>query len=532
MARLLLLNGFMATGKSSVGRVLAERIDARFVDLDARIETETGSSIRSLFQERGEAGFRSLEAEILDELLARPGDRPLVVSLGGGALLDRARRVELLFRATIVTLTASAEEIARRVAEQDGASGARPLLGAHDPVERARFLLEQRAAGYAECHARVATDDRSLDEIVEEILLLLARDPVPVAAGLASYGVDVGSGIVEASLPNLLGKPSGQLLVTDTTVGPLHGGAVRRVFEQSGRRLAEVALTPGEEHKNLGALEKIFSAAFEHSLDRKALFVGLGGGVVTDMTGFAAATWVRGVRWVGIPTTLLSMVDASVGGKTAVDFKDAKNSVGAFWQPSGVICDVATLATETDRAFIGALSEVVKTALIGDEELFTLLEERSEDVLARDPEVIQEVVRRSIRVKARVVSLDERESGIRATLNLGHTIGHALEANGGYTALTHGEAVSLGLVAALRLGERLGETPRALTERTVRLAARLGLPHRLEADALARATALLGYDKKRAGSQIRFVFAHSVGDVGTRSVDLDDLVKWTPELAG
>ena len=163
---------------------------------------------------------------------------------------------------------------------------------------------------------------------------------------------------------------------------------------------------------------------------------------------------------------------------------------------------------------------------------FSLLEERAEDVLARDPEVIQEVVRRSIRVKARVVSLDERESGIRATLNLGHTIGHALEANGGYTALTHGEAVSLGLVAALRLGERLGETPRALTERTVRLAARLGLPHRLEADALGRATALLGYDKKRAGSQIRFVFAHSVGDVGTRSVDLDDLVKWTPELAG
>jgi shikimate kinase/3-dehydroquinate synthase len=266
-------------------------------------------------------------------------------------------------------------------------------------------------------------------------------------------------------------------------------------------------------------------------MDRKATFVGLGGGVVTDMTGFAAATWVRGVRWIGLPTTLLSMVDASVGGKTAVDFHTAKNSVGAFWQPGGVICDVQTLKTETDRAYVGALSEVVKTALIGDPELFVLLERNPDAIVARDPTLVGEVVDRCVRVKARVVALDERESGVRATLNLGHTIGHALEASSGYMGLTHGEAVSLGLVAALRLGEKRGHTSPALTQRVVALLEKLGLPRKLSADDLRKSSELLGHDKKRAGANIRFVYAREVGRVDTEAIDLDELIRLTPELA-
>ena len=249
----------------------------------------------------------------------------------------------------------------------------------------------------------------------------------------------------------------------------------------------------------------------------------LGGGVVSDMTGFAASTWMRGVRWIGIPTTLLAMVDASVGGKTGVDLAAAKNAVGAFWQPSGVLCDVHYLGTEPARGFVSGLAEVVKTALIGDPELFTLLEDNAERVKARDADLTAELVRRSVRVKARIVSFDQRESGLRAVLNLGHTVGHALEAQAGYSALSHGEAVSLGLVAALRLGEALGQTPRELSQRTLSLLGRLGLPASLAGQPLGAAAALLGHDKKRAGSAVKFVFARALGHVETQSIALSEL---------
>jgi 3-dehydroquinate synthetase len=249
------------------------------------------------------------------------------------------------------------------------------------------------------------------------------------------------------------------------------------------------------------------------------------------MTGFAASTWMRGVRWLSIPTTLLGMVDASVGGKTGVDLGAAKNAVGAFWQPSAVLCDVHHLSTEPTRGFISGLAEVVKTALIGDPELFTLLEDNAERVAARDADLTAELVRRSVRVKARIVSCDQRENGLRAVLNLGHTVGHALEAQAGYSALSHGEAVSLGLVAALRLGEALGKTPHDLSERTLSLLRRLGLPATLAGQPLAEATALLGHDKKRAGSSVKFVFARALGQVETQSLALSELRTRVLQLA-
>jgi shikimate kinase/3-dehydroquinate synthase len=284
-----------------------------------------------------------------------------------------------------------------------------------------------------------------------------------------------------------------------------------------------VVLSPGEEHKSLLGLSQIYQGAFHSGMDRKSMFIGLGGGVVTDMTGFAAATWVRVVAWLGIPTTLLAMVDASVGGKTAVDFETAKNSVGAFWQPTGVICDVETLKSETERAFVGALSEVVKTAIIGDPDLLQLLEEQAERIAQRDLVLLRQVVDRCVRVKARIVALDERENGIRAHLNLGHTIGHALEASGGYTALTHGEAVSLGLVAALRLGQRRGHTDAHFTARVLQLLKRLKLPHVLTTSALERASSLIAHDKKRAGSSVRFIYARGPGDVWAEPTALRDI---------
>lgn len=518
MQRPLFLSGFMATGKTSVGRVVAERSGRPFVDLDQRIEARAGKTVAQIFADQGEAHFRALERAELETLLSETetGPQP-VVALGGGALMPRDLRLLAVDRAVVVTLEASPAEVLRRTGSRSG----RPLLDRQHGDARVRELLEQRSAAYSESHGRVPTDGRSPGEVADAVRELWQRDAIAVAAGHASYAVEVGAGIL-AGLSRLTARASGVGVVTDDNVAPLHLAAAQQAL--AGRRSSAIVLDAGERHKNIGSVERIWRALLDGETDRKGLLVGLGGGVVTDMTGFAASTFMRGIPWIGVPTTLLAMVDASVGGKTGVDLALAKNAVGAFHQPSGVLCDVALEATEPARGYVSALAEVVKTAIIGDPALFELLERDAARVRAREPGLVAEMVRRSVRVKARIVSEDERESGLRAVLNLGHTVGHALEAEAGFEGLTHGEAVSLGMVAALEIGEKLGGgTPAALRERTVRLLSELGLPVTLERQRLERSAALIGHDKKRAGKKLKFVVAHDVGRVDTTELDLGEL---------
>ena len=520
MRRPLILNGFMATGKSTVGALVAQSTGRPFIDLDKVVEREAGASVESVFAAQGEAKFRGLERACLEQVLgeARGATEAPVIAVGGGALMARDLRLRALDECVVVTLEGSPAELTRRALAQ----GARPLLAGPNPEQRVTDLLALRATGYAEAHARISADAPAAT-VAASAHAVWQRDEVAVAAGEASYGVQIGSGFATKRLGSLVAQSPVCVLVSDRTVAALHAASVEQALARADVRVIRVDFEPGEAHKNIASVESVWRAALAGSADRKATFVALGGGVVTDMTGFAAATYMRGVRWIGIPTTLLAMVDASVGGKTGVDLESAKNAVGAFWQPSAVLCDVQYLATEPARGFVSALAEVVKTALIGDPELFTLLEENAERIAARDLGLTAELVRRSVRVKARIVSFDERESGLRAVLNLGHTVGHALEAQAGYTALSHGEAVSLGLVAALRLGEALGRTPRELRERTIELLSRLGLPASLSGQPLSDAANLIGHDKKRAGSAVRFVFARALGDVETLPIPLSEL---------
>jgi shikimate kinase / 3-dehydroquinate synthase len=528
MQRPLVLNGFMATGKSTVGALVARAAERPFIDLDRVVENEAGATIDALFASRGEAAFRAIERACLTRILdeARGAAQAPVIAVGGGALMARDLRLRTLDECVVICLEGSPVELARRALAQ----GPRPLLAGGDPERRARELLDLRADSYAEAHARISCE-ATPEQVAASVREAWQRDELAVAAGEASYGVQIGRGIVPPRIGSLLGKSPVCLLVSDRTVASLHGAAMGTLLRQTSARLVGVQLEPGEANKNIQSVEAIWRAALAGGADRQATFVGFGGGVVTDMTGFAAATYMRGVGWLCVPTTLLAMVDASVGGKTGVDLESAKNAVGAFWQPRAVLCDIDLLATESRRGFVSGLAEVVKTALVGDPQLFTLLEQNAERVAAREPELCIEIVRRSIRVKARIVSFDARESGLRATLNLGHTIGHALEAQAGYTALTHGEAVSLGLVAALRLGEALGQTPKDLSQRTRELLARLGLPVVLEAPALEAAAELVGHDKKRVGASVRFVFAHELGRVEIQPLTLKDLAERMPGLA-
>jgi len=518
LPRSLLLNGFMATGKSTVGQVAAARLGIRFVDLDVAVEQRAGVSVAQIFAEKGEGAFRALEREELDRVL--DSSEPVVVALGGGALLHRAVRLRALESAVVVNLTAPLEELERRAT---GAPGSRPLMG--NP-EHVATLLELRGPAYAEAHATFDTSQCTPEAIADEIVALYRRDPVCVAAGTRSYGVDIGPECSREVASAIAGATQ-VVLLTDSNVGPLHAASIDALVGSTGVPVTRIEFPAGEEHKNLATLEWIWGECLAAGVDRKSVFLGLGGGVVTDVTGFAAASWMRGVRWFGIPTTLLAMVDASVGGKTAVDFSTAKNCVGAFHQPSGVFCDINLLATEPERGFVSALSEVVKTGLIGDATILSICETQGDRIRARDPEIVANLVRRCVRVKASVVNRDEREAGLRATLNLGHTVGHALEAMGGYGRLTHGEAVSLGLVAALAIGEKLGVTPKTLSERVCGILGALGLPTKLDRAELKDAAALLGQDKKRAGKNVQFVVARAPEDVALRPLALDELQRLT-----
>lgn len=522
MRRPLVINGFMATGKSTVGRLVSERAGRPFVDIDSEVERAAGKSVQAIFQEHGESRFRELENAELLSVLSRT-DAP-VIAVGGGALLQRNTRLHVADVGVLVCLQAAVPTIVGRL----GGGQGRPLANGGDEASLSR-LLELRAPAYAEAHESIVVDSLSADQVAERALAIWQRDPLGVLAGAGSYSVEIARGHFEARLSEAVRETTGAMLITDANLDALYGETARKALASAPKQTTFV-LTPGEEHKTPASLEQIWEHALAFGADRKTRFIGLGGGVSTDVAGFAAATWMRGAAWISVPTNLQGMVDASVGGKTAVDLPAAKNCVGAFWQPARVLCDIDHLATEPDRGYRGALSEVVKTALIGDAPLLDVLERRADDILKREPELLSSIVRRCIAVKARIVSQDEREGGLRAALNLGHTLGHALEAHGGYGHLTHGEAVSLGLVAAMGIGTKLGVTADALSRRVVRLLSALGLPTDLRAHPLLEAATLISNDKKRSGSKVRFVLTPEPGQVEFRDLEIAALTQLAADL--
>jgi shikimate kinase/3-dehydroquinate synthase len=378
---------------------------------------------------------------------------------------------------------------------------------------------------YAESHARIRTDDRSPEDIADAALAAWSDASLLVPLGARSYPVRIAVSAPRALADEVAAMdPSSVFVVTDATVRELWGASVEGALAERGLRPSAAAvIAPGEQSKRLAVVEEVLSKMIAAGADRDTVVVAHGGGVVSDIAGFAAATLLRGVRWVAAPTTLLSMVDAAVGGKTGVDLGPAKNAVGAFHQPSAVIIGPSHVATESLRAFRSGLAEVVKSACVGDAQLFELVSREAERALSRDLAVVTEIVERSVAVKVSIVSRDERESGDRALLNFGHTLGHALEAHGNWERLTHGEAVALGMVAALRVGCELGVTDADTAARVTRLLADLGLPVDLAREPVDDARKLLTLDKKRRGSSLRAILLRRIGEPLLRDMDMGEL---------
>ncbi len=340
----------------------------------------------------------------------------------------------------------------------------------------------------------------------------LPRHHVAVDLGPRSYAVLVGAGLFDTVGHLVAGiKDEGEvIIVSDARVAGLYGERIRAALGAPPL----VVLPAGESAKTVGTVEQIWEAALDHGIDRHAMLVALGGGVVGDLTGFAAATLLRGLRLVMLPTTLLAQVDSSVGGKTGFNRSQGKNLVGAFLQPSLVVCDVDTLATLDDRDYRAGLAEVVKYAMILDAALFDQLEARADALLDRDRESLIDVVERCVSLKARVVESDEREAGLRRILNFGHTLGHAVEKLGGFDTWLHGEAVAIGMVAATRFSSLEGRCDAAVVGRLCDLLERFGLPTAvptgMDSDALAAAMA---GDKKADGDAVMLVLCEAVGRV-------------------
>jgi shikimate kinase / 3-dehydroquinate synthase len=497
------LIGFMGAGKTTAARTLGEAA----VDVDDVIEARRGRRVQDIFAQEGEAAFREVEEQVTLELLADPAVD--VVALGGGAI-GSPRVREALATTRVIWLETVWEDAWQRVA----GNGIRPL--AQDPRRFNELHVERQPVYESLADVIVpATHSRQMPAVLEA----LAGLPHPgikmlwATSASSDYPVYIGSGLVteHAFWPaTVTGR---KLLITDYNAGRHYG-------ERFDPLLGEVRIMPGEQSKTIAHAEIVWTEMVRHGATRADVMVALGGGVVGDLGGFCAATYQRGMRVVHVPTTLVAQVDSSIGGKTGVDLPEAKNYVGAFHQPSAVIADPATLETLPAQELAAGYAEVIKTGLIAGGALWDRLERGAK---ASDPDVIAACAH----VKVRIVSQDERDTGLRQVLNLGHTVAHAIETATGYARYRHGEAVGLGLLAELRLS---GADDLRAQVKDMLLAA--GLPVRLEGTDLEAVIYATGRDKKRRDAgPVPFVLCNTPGRPATgQTVEPADLRAAVQEL--
>jgi len=548
----LVLVGLPGSGKTAVGRRMASRHDARFIDLDATIEAAAGMSVGELFVAEGETGFRARErAAVADLGRADPApELRRVIATGGGTVVDPANRWALYRGRRVAWLNGPPEVLAQRLRNSPNP---RPLLQGRDPVGAIRDLAVKRERFYAPAFrlnglSQVGSVLERLDAFVAEPppagTLLLSAD--------SSLGrLRIGAGfLIEALQATLadLGAPRA-IIVSEPLAWAAVGERVAAGLADAGLTVERILLPSGEAAKQLGVIETAAGELARLHVERTEPLIAIGGGALGDAAGFLAATWLRGVPLIHVPTTLVAQLDSSIGGKTAVDLVEGKNLVGAFHQPIAILIDVDVLAGLPERHRRAALGEAVKMATLGDEPLFELLERDGRGIIEANPTVIghgalAELVERCAWAKVEVVLADEREAGGRLALNLGHSLGHGFEAAAGYgERLLHGEAVAYGLRAACRIGLELGVTPADRAGRIEGLLTELGLAPdgglallRLERSAVLDA---LAGDKKHAGGQLRWVLPAASG-VEIRSdvpADLvariaDELLASTASLAG
>ncbi|MFJ3885219.1 3-dehydroquinate synthase [Streptomyces rubrogriseus] len=518
-APLIVMVGPMGVGKSTVGQLLAERLGTGYRDTDEDIVTAQGRAIAEIFVDEGEAAFRTLEKEAVRTALA---EHEGVLSLGGGAILDADTRA-LLAGQSVVYLSMDVEEAVKRT----GLNAARPLL-AVNPRKQWRELMEARRHLYEEvATAVVATDGRTPEEVTQAVLDAVELktvspggqppDPRPEdavvndvtrieiggTAGSEPYEVLVGRQLL-GELGGLIGTKAKRVAVIHPEALAETGDALRADLAGQGYEAIAIQVPNAEEAKTAEVAAYCWKALGQSGFTRTDVIVGVGGGASTDLAGFVAATWLRGVRWIAVPTTVLAMVDAAVGGKTGINTAEGKNLVGSFHPPAGVLCDLAALDSLPVNDYVSGLAEVIKAGFIADPSILDLIE--ADPQAARTPAGphTAELIVRSIKVKAEVVSSDLKEAGLREILNYGHTLGHAIEKNERYK-WRHGAAVAVGMHFAAELGRLAGRLDDATADRHRTILESVGLPLHYRYDQWPKLVENMKVDKKSRGDLLRFI---------------------------
>lgn len=515
----LVVVGLPGSGKTAIGRRVASRHAATFVDLDEQIEHAAGGRIPEIFEREGEAGFRRREAEAI-EALGRPDDSAALTRLiapGGGAIVDPRNRWRLFRGRRVVWLDVRPEVLAQRLRRSPTV---RPLVAGRDPMGAVRDLAAARSrfyaagtrvAGVAEMQSVVDAVDASLATPASAGTVLLRAE---TRLGRLVIGDGMLAGEVDAALRDAGARRA--ILVSEPGAWDAVGSRLRDDLEGRGWTVERVLLPQGEDAKRLSIVEAAASELARLRVERLEPVVAVGGGALGDTAGFLAATYLRGVPVIQVPTTLVAQVDSSIGGKTGVDLPEGKNLLGAFHQPVAIVTDVAVLASLDVRQRRAALAEAVKMAALGDERLFRVLESEGAAIASGTAEAFEdgalaEVVERAAWAKVEVVLADEKEAGARLSLNLGHSLGHAIEAAAGFRELLHGEAVAYGLRAAVRIGLARGVTPRDRADRIEGLLDRLELGVAPIDIALDGVLQHLETDKKHVGGTLRWVLPTASG---------------------
>lgn len=514
----IVLVGLPGSGKSAVGRRLAHRHGATFIDLDERIETVAGRTIPEIFADEGEAAFRTMERRAVADLGPADADPAIarIIASGGGAVVDPRNRWALYRDRVAIWLDGRPEVLAQRLRRSPRV---RPLVAGGDPIGAVRDLAIKRERFYAAAAIRIA-GVAEVPDVIRTIEDRLAEDRSASGTTLlrAETGIGrvvLGDGIatseVAAALERL--KARRAILLSEPGAWDAFGLGIATGLRLAGWTVETILLPQGEDAKRLSVVEGTARDLVRLRVERSEPLVAIGGGALGDAAGFVAATYLRGVPLIHVPTTLVAQIDSSIGGKTGVDLAEGKNLVGAFHLPEATIIDTAALRTLPERQRRAALGEAVKMAALGDERLFELLETDGTEIAAgpaaeAESGAVAEVVERCTWAKVEVVLADQREhdpTGGRITLNLGHSVGHALEATAGYSELLHGEAVAYGLRAACSIGQAVGVTPASRADRITHLLDRLGLATDPVPYSLDAVLGHLASDKKHAAGALRWV---------------------------
>jgi len=520
--RSVVLVGIMGAGKTAVGKRLAASLGLPFVDTDHEVEVAAGYTVSEIFERFGEPAFRDVERRVIRRLLDGPR---VVLATGGGAFMDDETRQVIRARGLSIWIRASLPLLLKRVAGRTH----RPLLMSGDPGTILQGLMKLRHPTYAEADIVIDSRDEPVETMTARLAeAILAHEPprrVPVALATQGYDVVIGAGLL-ARAGALLAPVLPQrraVIVTDETVATLHLDTLKAGLETAGFTTGQILVPPGEATKSVDAWASVVDQLLEQGVERRTAVIALGGGVVGDLAGFAAAATMRGLPFVQVPTTLLAQVDSSVGGKTGINTRHGKNLIGAFYQPRIVLADTDTLGTLPPRELRAGYAEIVKTGLIGDAPFYDWCERNGAGVVAGNRSLQAEAVQRACAFKAAVVGDDEREekpNDGRALLNLGHTFGHALEAEYGYGGgLLHGEAVAVGLGLAFGLSAKLGHCAPELRSRVEAHIASVGLPAELSMlNRRFSAATLIRHmrrDKKMRDGALQFILVRGIGEAFT-----------------